>query len=246
MPLVLTADRGAVRVITMHRPEQRNAMDTAMLGELLDAVHGAVDDAGVLAVVLAGAGGTFSAGADIREPLDRDAAVRRMELFGRVYELVGSCPKPTVAAVSGACVGGGAEVAAACDIRVADTTARFRFPGAALGFPIGPAKLVGLVGLGSAKDLVLTSRTVDADEAHRLGLVQRLATGDVLDAAVEVATQIAANHADTVRYLKRQFAHFSALRDRIAVENDALRALAEAGGDYGALAAADPREGWRP
>lgn len=228
-------DDGAVRVVVLERPEARNAMDTRLLGQLLDALSDVVADPESSVVVVTGAAGAFSAGADVREPLDREGHVRRTDLFGAVYEAVATCPLPTIAAIEGACVGGGAEVAAACDLRVASASARFRFPGAALGFPVGAAKLVGLVGLGTAKDLVLTSRTVDADEAQRLGLVQRVAPdGAALDLALEVAAGLAAQHPQAVRFLKRAFDRFSGLRDRIAAENDALHALAEAGGDFAA------------
>jgi enoyl-CoA hydratase/carnithine racemase len=240
------AGGGVIRTITLSRPDARNAMDTAMLALLLEAIADAAADAGVAAIVLAGDAGHFSAGADTKEPLDLPGQVRRMELFGQVYEAIAICPKATVAAVQGACVGGGAEVATACDIRVAARDARFRFPGAALGFPVGPAKLVGLVGLGAAKDLVLTSRTIDAAEAHRLGIVQRLTDGDPLPLALEVAGAITANHPHAVTYLKAQFDRFSGLGDRVQAENDALHALAEAGGDYTALTAPNPKttSGW--
>jgi enoyl-CoA hydratase/carnithine racemase len=235
-----------VRTLTMSRPAVRNAMDTALLGVLLDAVTDAVDDERVAVLVLAGDAGHFSAGADVKEPLDAAGHVRRMELFGQVYEAVATCPKATVAAVAGSCVGGGAEVAASCDVRVAGPDARFRFPGAALGYPVGAAKLVGLVGLGTAKDLVLTSRTIDVAEAHRIGLVQRLADGDPLPLAHEVAQTIAANKPHAVTYLKAQFDRFSGLGDRVQAENDALHALAEAEGDFTALTAPNPKtaSGW--
>lgn len=235
-----------MRVVTLSRPEARNAMDTGLLGRLLDAVVDARDDDGVGAVVITGEGGHFSAGADVKEPLDVAGHTRRMELFGHVYEAVATFPKAIVAAVAGACVGGGAEVAAACDIRVADASARLRFPGAAMGYPVGAAKLVGLVGLGTAKDLVLTGRTVDAAEAHALGLVQRLVDGPVLPAAIEVAAQVVAHDPHAVSYLKAMFDRFSGLGDRVAAENDALHALAEADGDYTALTAPNPKStsGW--
>lgn len=244
MTLVIQADHGAVRHLTLSRPQARNALDTALLGELLDALSAAVADPGVRAIVLSGAGGAFSAGADLREALDAAGRVRRSDLFGALYEAVGTCPLPVVAAVDGPCVGGGAELAAACDLRVAEPAAAFRFPGAALGIPVGPAKLVGLLGLGAAKDLVLTSRTVGAQEAARIGLVQRLVpAGEGVPAALEVAATIAGNPADAVRYLKRQFDRFSGLGDRIAAENDALHAHAEAGGDFAALTAPKPGVG---
>lgn len=236
---------GELRLLRMDRPDARNAMNTELLAALLDALNDAIADDRVRGIVLAGASGSFSAGADLREALDLPGQVRRMDLFCQVYEAVGTCPKPIVAAVAGHCVGGGIEVAAACDLRVADPTARFRFPGAALGYPVGAAKLVGLVGLGTAKDLVLTSRTFGADEAHTLGFVQRLADeGEAESVALEIAGQIAAHNADAVAYIKRQFLAFSGLGDRIQAENDALHALAEAGGDYAALLAPDPKAAW--
>jgi enoyl-CoA hydratase/carnithine racemase len=244
MSPVLTSAEGPVRILTMHRPDSRNAMNTELLSALLDAVGDAVADAQVRVLVLTGAGDSFSAGADLREPLDQAAAVRRIDLFCQVYEAVGRCPKPTVAAVRGPCVGGGVEVAAACDLRVADPTASFRFPGAALGFPVGAAKLVGLVGLGTAKELVLTSRTFDCAEADRIGFVQRaVPDGEAVTAAVAAGHEIAQNHPEAVAYLKRQFDRFSGLGDRIAAENDALHALTEAGGDYAALTMPKPGVG---
>lgn len=247
MALVTAEDDGAVRVLRFGRPEVRNAMNTALLAALLEAVAEAVGAVDVRVLVLTGSGGSFSAGADLREALDHEGRVRRMDLFCQVYEAVGTCPKPTVAAVGGPCVGGGAEVAAACDVRVADPSASFRFPGAALGIPVGAAKLVGLVGLGTAKDLVLTSRTVDAEEALRIGIVQRLAPeAGAVAVALETARAIAGNDPDAVAHLKRLFGRFSGLGDRIAVENDALHGLAEADGDYGALTMPDPKRtaGW--
>jgi enoyl-CoA hydratase/carnithine racemase len=235
----------AVRTLTMNRPDARNAMSTGLLAALLDALGDAVADADTRVIVLAGAAGHFSAGADVKEDLDHEATVRRMDLFCDVYEAIGTCPKPTVAAISGSCVGGGVEVAAASDIRVADATARFRFPGAALGFPVGAAKLVGLVGLGTAKDLVLSSRTFDVVEAQRIGFVQRVGE-DASTLGAEVAAEVAANDPDAVAWLKRQFAVFSGLADRIGAENDALHAHAEAGGDYRMLTMDDPKRvgGW--
>ena len=238
-------DGPIVRELRLARPAARNAMDTALLAALLDAVADAVEDGQVVAVLLSGADGHFSAGADVKEPLDRPGHVRRMELFGQVYEAVASCPKLTVAALTGSVVGGGAEVAAACDIRVAGHDARLRFPGAALGVPVGAAKLVGLVGLGTAKDLVLTSRTIDAQEAHRVGLVQRL-VADPHAVSLDICQAVASQDLRAVSYLKSQFDTFSGLGDRVAAENDALHALAEAGGDFRALTAPNPKttSGW--
>lgn len=229
--LVRSDDHGPVRVLELSRPAARNAMSTPLVERLLDAVGDAADDGDVRAIVLTGADGHFSAGADVKEPLDHAGVQRRMELFGALSAALAACPTPTIAAVHGACVGGGMEAAAAADIRVADPTARFRVAGAAMGYPVGAAKLVGLVGLGTAKDLALTGRTVDAEEALRVGLVQRLAEpGGARARAVGVGEEIAANHAGAVVALKGQFAEFSGLGDRVAAENDAVRALLDGGG----------------
>lgn len=240
MSFVSVSQQDAVRTIRLERPDARNALNTALLGELLDVIGEAVSAPEVRAVVLTGAGTTFSSGADLREVLDAGATTRRMELFGQLFEAVVTSSTPTIAAVSGHCVGGGAELAAACDIRVADATASFRFPGAAVGYPVGAAKLVGLVGLGAAKDLVLSGRRVLADEAARIGLVQRLvADGGAMATALELGGQIAQNDPATVRHLKRLFEQFSGLSDRVAVESDALLALARAEGDYAAITPPD-------
>ncbi|MEE8601848.1 enoyl-CoA hydratase/isomerase family protein [Euzebya tangerina] len=252
MPPVTIADhqlesRGRIRVVTLSRPAVRNAMDTRLLMVLLDTLTDAVGDDDVAAIVLTGDAGHFSAGADLKEELDRAGQVRRMELFGQVYETVAMCPKAVVAAVVGSCVGGGAEVATACDIRVASTDITMRFPGTRMGVPVGAAKLVGLVGLGTAKDLVLSARTIDGTEAHRIGLVQRLAPAEaVLSTAVQVAETIAAGDPHTVTYLKAMFDRFSGLGDRVQAENDAIHALAEAGGDYTSLNQPNPKttSGW--
>lgn len=247
MDVVEVEQRDRIRILRLNRPAARNAMDTALLATLLDAIAEATADPHVAVVVFTGAGDTFSAGADLREVLDTAGAVRRIDLFGEVYAAVANSAKPTVAAVAGHCVGGGIEVAAACDIRVADPTASFRFPGAALGIPVGAAKLVGLVGLGAAKDLVLTSRTFDAHEAVRLGFVQRLApAGGALELGISVAGAVASNSADAVAFLRRQFASFSGTPDRVAAENDALHALTEAEGDYTSLTMPNPKGVWPP
>lgn len=234
--MLAIADHAGARVLRFDRPGARNAMNTPVLERLLDALAETAADDHVEAVVFAGSGGVFSAGADLREELDHDASVRRMDLFCQVYEAVVAYPKPTVAAIEGHCVGGGIEVAAATDLRVADPTASFRFPGATLGIPVGAAKLVGLVGLGAAKDLVLTSRTFDAQEAWRLGFVQRLVEpGMAAAVALEIAAQITANRPQAIAFLRRQFLAFSGVADRVAAENDVLHALTESGGDYSAL-----------
>lgn len=220
---------GHVRVLALRRPEARNALDTTLLADLVDVLDDVDADPDVRAMVIVGADGAFSSGLDVHEPLP-DGGRRRMELLTSVYEQLALARVPSVAAVEGPAVGGGAELAAACDVRVAGLSAVFRFPGAIYGLPIGVARTVGQVGLSTAKDWVLSSRDVTADEAYERGFVQRVVVdGDALAAATGWATTVAERDAGTVALLKQLFNGQSGLRDRVAYENDALRAQAETG-----------------
>lgn len=236
MPDLVTLDRadagdGHLATLTLRRPAARNAMDTGLLADLVDALDDLARDEGLRGVTVVGEGGHFSAGADVREDLDAEGGRRRMELFTLAYEQLTDLRVPTVAAVEGYAVGGGAEVAAACDVRVAARGATFRFPGARYGVPVGVARTVGLVGLGTAKDWVLSSRDVPAAEAHAVGFVQRLVDdGEAVEAAAVWLEQVAQRDAPTVRLLKRLFNGASGgLSDRVRFENDGLRAQAETG-----------------
>ena len=151
-------------------------MNTAMLEELLAHLATAEGDDELRVLVISSTDHMgLSAGADVREDLDRDGAIRRMQLFADLYDEIVAFPQPTIAACHGACVGGGAEVAVACDLRVGGSNMRLRFPGAGLGVPVGPARLVTLCGLSVAKYLLLTSKEIAADEALRWGLVHKVA-----------------------------------------------------------------------
>ncbi len=222
-------DDGVIAVLRMHRPGARNAMDTALLMALVDALHEASEDDQVRGLLLTGGSEVFSAGADVREELDDDG-VRRNELFTTFYESLSTHDKPTAAAVEGYAVGGGAEAAAACDVRVAGASATFRFPGAIYGIPVGAARTVGLVGLGTAKDWVLSSRDVPAEEAHAVGFVQRLVEdGAAQDAALDWLTTVASRDRAAVERLKNVLNVFAGVPDRVAWENDALRSHVESG-----------------
>ena len=169
-------DENGVALLRLERQKSRNAINTQMLVELLEHLAVARGDEAVRVLVISSADHLgLSAGADVREELDEEGQVRRMQLFADLYDAIVAFPKPTIAACHGDVVGGGAEIAIACDMRVGGSNLRMRFPGAALGVPVGPARLVTLCGLAAAKYLLLSSRTVGADEALRLGLVNRVA-----------------------------------------------------------------------
>ncbi len=216
------AGEDAVAVIQLDRPEARNAINTPMLEELLEHLERAHGDDQVRALVISSTDHmALSAGADVREELDAEGQVHRMELFSRLYEVLTGFPKPTVAACHGACVGGGAEVAIACDLRVGGANLRMRFPGAALGVPVGPARLVTLCGLSVAKYLLLTSKEIAADEAHRWGLVHKLTPPPRTEAAaIQLAAQVAEHPPEAVARLKRMLHEWDDVEGRSRAEGE--------------------------
>jgi enoyl-CoA hydratase/carnithine racemase len=196
-PLRVLVDASGIATVTLDRPAKRNAVTLATWREIAQRFRAFADDPAVRVVVLTGAGGHFCAGADISE-FDR---VRATVEDGVVYEhAVDGCteaimalPKPTIAAISGYCVGGGCGLAMACDFRIADRTASFGIPAARLGIVYGPLdcrNLIALVGLARAKEILFSARRFDAIEAHRIGFVDRLAddlAADVADFAGALA-----------------------------------------------------------
>jgi enoyl-CoA hydratase len=211
-----------VALLRLERPEARNAIDTRMLEELLERLAATRDDEAVRVLVLSSSDHMgLSAGADVKEQLDEEDKVRRMQLFADLYDAIVGFPKPTVAACHGDVVGGGAEIAVACDMRVGGANLRMRFPGAALGVPVGPARLVTLCGLAAAKYLLLSSRTVGADEALRIGLVNRVApAAGTEEAALELAAAVAAHPPEAVARLKRMLHEWDDVEGRSRAEGE--------------------------
>ena len=182
---------GAVAVVTVDRPEAMNALDVETLGELRDRLTDLRKDDTVHVVVLTGAGDrAFGAGADIKymSGLTVGQAKEWAELGHQVGQLLEIAPKVSVAAINGFALGGGCELALACDLRYAASTAKLGQPEVNLGiFPGwgGTQRLARVCGLGVAKDLILTGRVVDAKEALTIGLVN-----DVFDAAELMQTTL--------------------------------------------------------
>ncbi|MBI5849443.1 MAG: enoyl-CoA hydratase/isomerase family protein [Planctomycetes bacterium] len=192
--LLEIADR--IAIVTLNAPERRNAIDRAMVDALHADLTRLESVPELAAVVITGAGDkAFAAGADIaqlKERTSRDAAAAiNSTLFARVENF----PVPMIAAVRGFCLGGGCELAIACDLRVAGQSAKFGQPEVTLGIiPAAGAtyRLPRLIGLGRARDLVYTGRILDAAEAERIGLVNRVVPdAEVLDAALALAREIA-------------------------------------------------------
>lgn len=184
--------RGAVAIVAIDRPERRNAVDRATAGALLEAYQRFASDDAARVLVVTGRGGTFCAGADLKA-MDNDVASEAGPMgFTRLV-----ADKPTIAAIEGWCVAGGLEIALWCDLRVSASSARFGCLERRWGVPLidgGTQRLPRVVGLGRALDLVLTGREIDAAEAERIGLVDRIVgDGAALDAATELAGAIAAH-----------------------------------------------------
>jgi len=196
-PVLVAREESGVAVVTLNRPDKRNAIDLAVV----EALHAALDDLAARpetrALVLTGAGDkAFAGGADIRQLRDRSRDDAFLGINARLFQKVEDFPWPTIAAVRGFALGGGCELAMACDLRVAGAGARFGQPESNLGILAGAGatfRLARLVGLGRAKDLLLTGRIVDAAEAERIGLVSRVVPDEeVLAAATELARTVAA------------------------------------------------------
>jgi len=205
---LIRVDRAdAVAVLSVDRQDALNALDVATLTELRDALRDVADDDGIRAVILTGAGEkAFVAGADIKymSGLDVGQAKAWGALGHEAGRLLETMPKPTIAAVNGFALGGGCELALACDIRYAASGAKLGQPEVNLGIIPGwggTQRLARVCGLGVAKELIFTGRVVDADEALRIGLVNGV-QDPVLDKARETAALLASKSPVAIRIMK--------------------------------------------
>jgi enoyl-CoA hydratase/carnithine racemase len=192
MSLVGVEDRGAIRHLVLQRSEKRNALN----GELIQALGAAIEDAAaddaVRVVVLRGDGPMFSSGMDVgdlRELSENPDSLRRYRTpIVRWWNLLEEMPKPTICQIHGGCLGGAFELAVACDFRVMAEDALAGIMEVRVGLIPdlgGSSRLPALVGLGNAKELIMTGRVIDGREAHRIGFANRIAPADELDAATD-------------------------------------------------------------
>ncbi len=197
-----------VAIITINRPEALNALNSETFDELSDALGKLDGDVSVGTIIITGQGKAFVAGADIAQLKKMDAfQAKRFSLKGqRVFDLIESLDKPVIAAVNGFCLGGGCELAMACDIRVASEKARFGQPEVNLGTTPGFAgtqRLPRLVGEGRAKELLMTGDIIDAQAARDIGLVnQVVAAEQLMDAVMALAEKINAKGPVAVSLVK--------------------------------------------
>jgi enoyl-CoA hydratase len=223
--LVLEGDEGRVRVLTLNRPEQRNALSAELRVELIQCLQEAENDAGVGAIVLTGAGPAFAAGADLSEMAARSADEQRHFLQPpHVYSVIEGLRKPVVAAINGHALGAGLELATACDVRVCAEGAKLGQPEIGLALIPGGGgtqRLFRQVGKGAASRLVLTGQAIDADEAFRLRLVDVLvAPGEAVPRAVEVAAAMARHDPAALAAAKRALAAARELPYREGLERE--------------------------
>jgi enoyl-CoA hydratase/carnithine racemase len=192
MSLVLAEDRDAVRHLVLDRPEKRNALSSALIEDLGRALRAAAGDDAVRVIVLRGAGPMFSSGMDTADLGALAADPGRLREWRAsilaIWNLCEDMAKPTIAQIHGACLGGAAELALACDLRVMASDAVIGLVETRIGLVPdvgGCSRLPALVGLGRAKELVMASKVIDGTEAERIGLVNRVAPADALDAVTD-------------------------------------------------------------
>jgi len=243
----LVERRGHVLIVTMNRPEARNALSTPMMAIMRQAWDEVDRDPGIRACVLTGAGGAFCAGADLKAMTKThpSAAFKNNEFDLSVLEplLKGRrLTKPLIAAVEGPAIAGGTEILQACDIRVAGESARFGVAEARWGlFPLGGSavRLPRQIPYTMAADLLLTGRHISAAEALSIGLIGHVVPdGQALSKALEIAAEIAANGPVAVRAILR------VIRETEGLPEDAAFAL-EARVGLSVFASEDAREGPR-
>jgi enoyl-CoA hydratase len=234
---------GEIAVVTIDRQEKLNALNADVIRELSEVFENFGTDAAVRAVVLTGAGGrAFVAGADIAELARMDSleAVRVSQEGQRLMQKIERCPKPVIAAVGGYALGGGCELALACHMRIASTSARFGLPEVGLGIIPGyggTVRLVRAVGLTRATEMILTGEPIDATRADEIGLVSGVVDGEaLLTKAKELARRVTKNGPLAIRMALR-----SVYR---GLEGGSAEALEHESALFGLLAStADMKEG---
>lgn len=222
---VLTETRGEVFIVTINRPGRRNAVDRATADALYDAFRAFDVDPAVSVAVLAGADGAFCAGADLKAVAEGQGnATHKDGDYGPMGPTRLVLSKPVIAAIEGHAVAGGMELALWCDLRVMAETAVFGIFCRRFGVPLidlGTVRLPRLIGQSRAMDLILTGRPVNADEAYRIGLANRVcASGTALETAVQLANDIAAFPQICLRNDRRSVLQQWGLDETAAMENE--------------------------
>lgn len=228
---IRTEITGGVGIITLDRPDALNALNTQLMNEVLTVLETWESDPDIGAVVLTGSARAFAAGADIKEMQGKTFVEMYVADHFADWEKVAAFRKPTIAAVAGYALGGGCELALLCDILLAADTARFGQPEIQIGVIPGMGgsqRLTRAVGKAKAMDMVLTGRTMDAEEAERAGLVSRIVPAEqLLDTAVDIAATIVQRSNPAVQLAKECVNRASEmpLREGLLFEKRAFHAL---------------------
>ncbi|MFL5819796.1 MAG: enoyl-CoA hydratase/isomerase family protein [Solirubrobacteraceae bacterium] len=211
MANVISEDRGEVRHVVLNRPEKRNAINGELIQELGVALKAAANQPEVRCVVIRGEGPMFSAGMDVEGLVGLSEAPDNLRAFRHpileTWNLCEEMAKPTICQIHGGCIGGALELALACDLRVAAQDALLGLVETRVGLIPdvgGCSRLPAVVGVGRAKELIMTSRLIDGSEAERIGLVNRVAPAAELDTVTEkLAGELAACAPQAVGHAKR-------------------------------------------
>ena len=193
MPGPLTVEReGTVALVTLKRPEKRNALSIELRQELAGAFGELGEDDSVACIVLTGAGSAFCSGMDVTQfGGDRDHKRLLVETSAAAFDAVGECARPVIAAVNGPALAGGFALALLCDLRVASTSATFGYPELPHGIPPSYAAARAVLPATVAQELCLTGRIVEAAEAKKLGIVREVTSGDVVARTLGLAERVA-------------------------------------------------------
>ena len=193
-PAILTEVSGPIAVIRFNQPTKRNPLSSNTLNELASAVSSLVAREDLLAIIFSGSEDVFASGADIRElaELDPERALEFSQFGQNLFRTIADARQVTIAAINGYCMGGGLDLALACDLRIASPQTVFRHPGARLGIITGwggTQRLPRLIGRARSLEFFLTTRLIKSQEAFEIGLVS-LISADVLAAAIAIAGEI--------------------------------------------------------
>jgi enoyl-CoA hydratase len=210
--LLVEIDNAGIALCTFNRPDKRNALNLEMVEELRLLLQELGADPKVRVLLFHGAGGkSFISGADIAQLRERKAADALAQINSALFREIELFTRPTIACIEGYALGGGCELALACDLRIAGDNAKMGQPEVALGIIPGAGatyRLPRIVGMGRARDLIYTGRIIDADEAHAIGLVNRVVpSGKVVEAGRELGRTIAENSVSALARAKWALVH---------------------------------------
>jgi len=233
MDNIILEKEGHIAIVTINRPKALNALNSETLKELNEAIDEIIEDDGIYVLLVTGAGEkAFVAGADISEMKDMNVIQgRKFSMIGnKIFRKLENMGKPVIAVLNGFTLGGGCELAMACDIRIASTKAKFGQPEVGLGITPGfggTQRLSRLIGIGMAKELLYTGKVIDSNEAYRIGFVNRVVEPEkLMEEAKNLANAIAANAPIAVKLCK------SAINSGMQVDMDtAIMYEAEAFGE---------------